>query len=91
MWLLYTFNCVFEGLKTSKDELLSKLWISCVLLLVCPVVKWDRVSPGVTDTTVSWIVQANLTLNLPCQVTTGPVRTTEVVTSGLTKIFIQLN
>ncbi|KAM7415884.1 hypothetical protein PAMA_018107 [Pampus argenteus] len=40
---------------------------------VFPVVEWDRVSPGVTDTTVSWIVLGNLTqLNLLCQVTTDP-------------------
>ncbi|XP_042276180.1 oncostatin-M-specific receptor subunit beta [Thunnus maccoyii] len=40
---------------------------------VFPVVEWDRVSPGVTDTTVSWIVQGNLSqLDLLCQVTTDP-------------------
>ena len=50
-----------------------------VLLLVSPVVEWDRVIPGVTNTTVSWIVQGNLTqLNLLCQVTTDPGTTTEV-------------
>ncbi len=78
----------FEGLKTKfnilaaqplEDELLSHVCILCVLPLVSPVVKWGRVSPGVTDTTVSWTVQANLTqLNLLCQVTADPVRTTEV-------------
>ncbi|KAM7391310.1 hypothetical protein PAMP_022010 [Pampus punctatissimus] len=40
---------------------------------VFPVVEWHRVSLGVTDTTVYWIVLGNLTqLNLHCQVTTDP-------------------
>ena len=51
----------------------------CVLPLVFPVVKVDRVSPGATHTTVSWIVMGNLTrLNPLCQVTADPDSTTEV-------------
>ncbi|XP_074527018.1 leukemia inhibitory factor receptor [Halichoeres trimaculatus] len=46
---------------------------------VFPVVEFDRVSPGVTDSTVSWFVQGNLTrLNLLCQVTTNSSSTTEM-------------
>lgn len=61
-----------------------------MLPLVFPVVKWDRVSPGVTDTTVSWIVQGNLTqLNLLCQVTTVPDSSTEVSLIQITNIFIE--
>lgn len=57
-----------------------------VLPSVRPVVEWYRVSLGVTDTTVSWIVQGKLTRpNLLCQVTTDPGSTTEV--TGSTKIF----
>uniref|UniRef100_UPI0037E7C2D6 leukemia inhibitory factor receptor isoform X2 n=1 Tax=Semicossyphus pulcher TaxID=241346 RepID=UPI0037E7C2D6 len=51
---------------------------------VFPVVRWDRVSPGVTDTTVSWFVQGNITqLNLLCKVTTDPESTTEVSCSSV--------
>lgn len=51
----------------------------CVLPLVFPVAEWNRVSPGVTDAAVSWIVEGNLTrLNLLCQVTTDPGSTTNV-------------
>lgn len=51
----------------------------CVSPLVFPVVRQERVSPGVTDASVSWIVQGNLTqLNVLCQVTTDPQGTTEV-------------
>ncbi|XP_044051060.1 oncostatin-M-specific receptor subunit beta isoform X2 [Siniperca chuatsi] len=61
--------------------------------LVFPVVEWDRVSPGVTDTTVSWIVQGNLTqLNLLCQVTTDPDSITELSgnsVSGLYKVKVE--
>nr|XP_046243960.1 leukemia inhibitory factor receptor [Scatophagus argus] len=50
---------------------------------VFPVVEWDRVSPGVTDATVSWIIHRNLTqLNLLCQVTTDPGSTTELSCSS---------
>lgn len=53
-----------------------------VLLLVVPVVKWDGVSPGMTEATVSWIVKGNLTqLDLICQVSVIAGRNTEV---GLT-------
>ncbi|XP_022621028.1 leukemia inhibitory factor receptor-like isoform X3 [Seriola dumerili] len=46
---------------------------------VVPVAEWDRVSPGVADTTVSWIIQGNLTgLNLICQVSVDPGSTTEL-------------
>ncbi|XP_036954638.1 oncostatin-M-specific receptor subunit beta isoform X1 [Acanthopagrus latus] len=46
---------------------------------VRPVVEWDGVSLGVTDTTVSWIVQGKLTRpNLLCQLTTDPGSTTEL-------------
>ncbi|KAM3610502.1 uncharacterized protein V6R79_004825 [Siganus canaliculatus] len=46
---------------------------------VFPVVEWDTVNPGVTDVTLSWIIQGNLTLlNLLCQVTTDPLSTKEV-------------
>ncbi|XP_070761070.1 leukemia inhibitory factor receptor [Enoplosus armatus] len=46
---------------------------------VFPVVVWDSVSHGVTDTTVSWIVQGNLTqLNILCQVTTDADSSTEL-------------
>ncbi|XP_035514491.1 oncostatin-M-specific receptor subunit beta [Morone saxatilis] len=61
---------------------------------VIPAVEWGRVSPGVTDTTLSWIVQANLTqLNLLCQVTTDPGSTTEMncnSVSGLCKVKLEL-
>lgn len=53
--------------------------IMCVLLLVSPVVEWYRVSPGVTNTTMSWIIQGNLTQqNLLCQITTDPGNVSEV-------------
>ncbi|KAK2837868.1 hypothetical protein Q5P01_015080 [Channa striata] len=46
---------------------------------VFPVVHLDRLSPEVTDITVAWIVQGNLThLNLQCQVTMEPHSFTEV-------------
>ncbi|XP_026177146.1 oncostatin-M-specific receptor subunit beta [Mastacembelus armatus] len=45
---------------------------------VSPIVEVDRVIPGVTNTTVSWIVQGNLTqLTLLCQVATEPHTTIE--------------
>ena len=51
----------------------------CVLLLVFPVVEIDRVSPGGTNTNVSWFVQGNLTqLNFLCQITVDPDSNTEV-------------
>ncbi|XP_070690651.1 leukemia inhibitory factor receptor [Pempheris klunzingeri] len=60
---------------------------------VFPVVEWDRVSRGVTDATLSWIVQGNLTqLNLLCQVTTDPDSTTELScnsVSGLCKVKLE--
>ncbi|XP_071775502.2 leukemia inhibitory factor receptor isoform X1 [Centroberyx gerrardi] len=43
---------------------------------VFPVVEWNTVHPGVTDTTVTWILQGNLsTLDILCQVTTKPEST----------------
>uniref|UniRef100_A0A4W6BVD3 Fibronectin type-III domain-containing protein n=1 Tax=Lates calcarifer TaxID=8187 RepID=A0A4W6BVD3_LATCA len=46
---------------------------------VSPVTEWGGVSPGMTDTTVSWIVQGNLTqMNLLCQVAVDPGSTTEL-------------
>ncbi|XP_067377365.1 leukemia inhibitory factor receptor isoform X1 [Channa argus] len=46
---------------------------------VSPVVDWARLSPQVTDATVSWTVQGNVTqLNLLCQVTTEPHSITEL-------------
>ncbi|XP_049435302.1 leukemia inhibitory factor receptor isoform X1 [Epinephelus fuscoguttatus] len=46
---------------------------------VFPVVEVKTVSPGATDTAVSWVVHGNLTrLNLLCQVTADPDRTTQV-------------
>ncbi|XP_076587335.1 leukemia inhibitory factor receptor isoform X2 [Chaetodon auriga] len=51
---------------------------------VFPVVKWDRVIPRVTNTTVSWIIQGNWSqLNLLCQVTTDPGSTTELSCKGV--------
>ncbi|KAM9360201.1 leukemia inhibitory factor receptor [Symphorus nematophorus] len=50
---------------------------------VSPFVEWNRVIPGVTDTTVSWNVHGNLThLNLFCQVATDPGTTTELSCSS---------
>ncbi|XP_041793411.1 leukemia inhibitory factor receptor [Chelmon rostratus] len=52
---------------------------------VFPVVEWDRVSPGVTNATVSWIIQGNWSqLNLLCQVNTDPGSTTELSCKGVT-------
>lgn len=52
---------------------------TCVLPLVFPVVELDRLSPGVTDVTVFWIIKGNLTqLNLLCQVATDPGSSAEV-------------
>ncbi|GLD54248.1 leukemia inhibitory factor receptor-like isoform X1 [Lates japonicus] len=46
---------------------------------VSPVMEWGGVSPGITDTTLSWIVQGNLTqMNLLCQVAVDPGSTTEL-------------
>ncbi|XP_029295925.1 leukemia inhibitory factor receptor [Cottoperca gobio] len=46
---------------------------------VFPVVEVDGVSPGVTNATVSWIVNGNLTwLNLLCEVTSDPDGVTEL-------------
>lgn len=60
---------------------------------VSPVLKRDKVSLGVTDTNVSWIVQANLTQkNLLCQVNIDSVRTTELScnsASGLCKVRLE--
>ncbi|XP_071339602.1 leukemia inhibitory factor receptor isoform X2 [Trachinotus anak] len=54
---------------------------------VVPVVEWDRLSPGVTDTTVSWVIQGNLThLNPLCQVTVAPGSTTELNCSGVSSL-----
>lgn len=50
-----------------------------VRVAVVPVVEWYRVSPGVKETTVFWIVQGNLThQTVLCQVTTDPGTTSEV-------------
>ncbi|KAM4615783.1 leukemia inhibitory factor receptor [Polymixia lowei] len=49
---------------------------------VFPVPEWRRVSPGVMDTDVSWILQGNLSgVALLCQVVTNP-ETTTTVTCG---------
>ncbi|XP_040010243.1 leukemia inhibitory factor receptor isoform X2 [Xiphias gladius] len=46
---------------------------------VLPFVEINRVSPGVTDTAVSWTVRGNLTqLNLLCQVNVDPGSTTKL-------------
>uniref|UniRef100_A0A672ZJU3 Oncostatin-M-specific receptor subunit beta-like n=1 Tax=Sphaeramia orbicularis TaxID=375764 RepID=A0A672ZJU3_9TELE len=47
---------------------------------VFPVVDWDKVSPRVTDATLSWVIEGKLTDSMPvvCQVTTSPDRSTEV-------------
>lgn len=52
---------------------------SVMSLLVFPMVQLDTVSPGVTNATVSWIVEGNLTrLNVLCQVHTAPHGTADV-------------
>ncbi|KAF1389404.1 hypothetical protein PFLUV_G00073080 [Perca fluviatilis] len=60
---------------------------------VFPVVEVNRVSPGSTHTTVSWIVPGNLTqLNLLCQVTTDSDSTTELScnnASGLCQVKLE--
>ncbi|XP_078107293.1 leukemia inhibitory factor receptor isoform X1 [Sander vitreus] len=60
---------------------------------VFPVVEVNRVSPGSTHTTVSWIVPGNLTqLNLHCQVTTDSDSTTELScsnASGLCQVKLE--
>ncbi|XP_040898493.1 oncostatin-M-specific receptor subunit beta isoform X2 [Toxotes jaculatrix] len=60
---------------------------------VFPVVELYRVSPEVTDTTVSWIIQGYLTqMNLVCQVTIDPDNTTEVnckSVNGLCKVKLE--
>ncbi|XP_042344411.1 leukemia inhibitory factor receptor [Plectropomus leopardus] len=60
---------------------------------VFPVVEEIRVSSGVTDATVSWVVQGNLTrLNLLCQVTADPHSTTALScnsVSGLCKANLE--
>ncbi|CAJ1069255.1 leukemia inhibitory factor receptor isoform X1 [Xyrichtys novacula] len=51
---------------------------------VFPVVEWDTVSPAVMDTSVSWLVQGNLThLDVLCQVTAEPYISTEVRCSNV--------
>ncbi|XP_058493211.1 oncostatin-M-specific receptor subunit beta isoform X2 [Solea solea] len=49
---------------------------------VFPVVKWDSVSPGVTDATMSWIIQGNFT-QLCCQLTVNTKATTALNCSGI--------
>ncbi|XP_028434715.1 leukemia inhibitory factor receptor isoform X2 [Perca flavescens] len=60
---------------------------------VFPVVEVNRVNPGSTHTTVSWIVPGNLTqLNLLCQVTTDSDSTTELScnnASGLCQVKLE--
>ncbi|XP_059192738.1 leukemia inhibitory factor receptor [Centropristis striata] len=60
---------------------------------VFPVVEVDRVVPGVTNTTVSWIVHWTVTpLSLLCQVTADPAKTTELscsIVSGLCKVKLK--
>ncbi|XP_034728872.1 leukemia inhibitory factor receptor isoform X1 [Etheostoma cragini] len=60
---------------------------------VFPVVEVNKVSPGSTHTTVSWIVLGNLTqLNLLCQVITDPDSTTELRcnnASGLCQVKLE--
>ncbi|KAK9523056.1 hypothetical protein VZT92_019485 [Zoarces viviparus] len=47
---------------------------------VSPVVVVVRVSPGVSHSTVSWVVRGNLTrLNLLCEVTTDPYSSTQLI------------
>ncbi|KAM4576175.1 leukemia inhibitory factor receptor isoform 2-T2 [Odontesthes bonariensis] len=57
---------------------------------VFPVLEWDRVSPGVTNVSLSWSVSGNLTqMNLLCQVSTVPVSISQLncnSASGLCKI-----
>lgn len=48
------------------------------LPLVLPVLKWDKVKPGVMDVLLSWCVQGNLK-SLFCQVQTSPGSITEVI------------
>ncbi|XP_062272715.1 oncostatin-M-specific receptor subunit beta [Scomber scombrus] len=46
---------------------------------VFPVVEWNRVSPGATNATVSWIVLGNLIqLDILCQVSTDPGKITSL-------------
>ncbi|XP_027133359.1 leukemia inhibitory factor receptor isoform X3 [Larimichthys crocea] len=60
---------------------------------VFPVVELDRLSPGVTDVTVFWIIKGNLTqLNLLCQVATDPGSSAELScnsVSGLCKTKLE--
>nr|XP_020449371.1 leukemia inhibitory factor receptor-like isoform X2 [Monopterus albus]XP_020449372.1 leukemia inhibitory factor receptor-like isoform X2 [Monopterus albus] len=57
---------------------------------VFPVVEWDIVSPGVTNATVSWILQGNLTqLNFLCQVATDPHGTTELSCDRHCKVTLE--
>ncbi|XP_072243660.1 leukemia inhibitory factor receptor isoform X2 [Leuresthes tenuis] len=57
---------------------------------VFPVLEWDRVSPGVTNVSLSWSVSGNLTqMTLLCQVSTVPVSITQLncnSASGLCKV-----
>ncbi|KAM3867636.1 leukemia inhibitory factor receptor [Diretmus argenteus] len=58
---------------------------------VFPVVQWDRVRPGVTDTTVSWIIQGNLSgLTLLCQVVTNPESTAMVLCQNVSHCEVKL-
>ncbi|XP_008283146.1 leukemia inhibitory factor receptor isoform X2 [Stegastes partitus] len=60
---------------------------------VFPVVELTRVSPGVTDVSLSWTVQGNLAqMNPVCQVSTVPGRTTELNcnnASGLCEVRLE--
>uniref|UniRef100_A0A3P8TEF7 Fibronectin type-III domain-containing protein n=1 Tax=Amphiprion percula TaxID=161767 RepID=A0A3P8TEF7_AMPPE len=60
---------------------------------VIPIVEWDRVSPGVTNVTLSWIIQGNLTqMNPLCQVSAVSHDTTELNcndVSGLCEVKLE--
>lgn len=78
-----------------KDQLgeESESYSFNILDRVFPIVEWDRVSPGVTGVTLSWIIQGNLThMNPLCQVSTVPDSTTELNcnnVSGLCEVKLE--
>uniref|UniRef100_A0A3Q1EKW3 Leukemia inhibitory factor receptor-like n=1 Tax=Acanthochromis polyacanthus TaxID=80966 RepID=A0A3Q1EKW3_9TELE len=64
-----------------------------ILDRVFPIVEWDRVIPGVTNVTLSWVIQGNLTqMNPLCQVSAVPDDTTKLHcndVSGLCEVKLE--